>query len=69
MKMKKKAALAAAALLTVTGFSACGNVGEGVYGPPPETSNYEKTETDIPDTNYDPEDNVEPAVYGPPMDN
>lgn len=68
MKINKKAAIAAAALLTVTGFSACGNVGEGVYGPPPETSNYEKTETDIPDTNYAPEENQNATVYGPPTE-
>ena len=67
--MKKKAALAAAALLAVTGFSACGNVGEGVYGPPPETQNYGETETDISDTEYDPEENLPETVYDPPMDN
>lgn len=69
MKIKKKAALAAAALLTVTGFSACGNINQDVYGPPIETPNYEDTETDISDTEYDPEDNAATAVYDPPMDN
>lgn len=69
MKIKRKSALAAAALMTVTSFSACGNVGEGVYGPPPETQNYGETETDIPDTDYDPEENQNATVYGPPMDN
>lgn len=34
MKMKKKAALAAAALLTATNFSACSNFNQDVYGPP-----------------------------------
>lgn len=69
MKIKKKAILTAAAFLTVTSFSACGNVGEGAYGPPMETSNYEEAETDIPDTEYNPEENQNATVYGPPTDN
>lgn len=44
MKIKKEAAIAAA-FLTMANFSACDNVGSGVYGPPSETREY--TETDM----------------------
>ena len=43
MKIKKKAAVAAAAFLTMTNFSACNNVNQDVYGPPPETHEYTET--------------------------
>lgn len=69
IKSKKKAALAAAALMTVTGFSACGNRNQDVYGPPIEDSEYEESETEIPESEYDPEENQNATVYGPPTDN
>ncbi|MDE6593151.1 MAG: hypothetical protein K2K57_08840 [Oscillospiraceae bacterium] len=36
MKVKKKAAAAAAFFSVAMSFSACHNYGSGVYGPPPE---------------------------------
>lgn len=41
MKIKKKAAIAAA-FLTMANFSACDNVGSGVYGPPPDEQEIEQ---------------------------
>ena len=46
MKIKKKAAIAAALFSAAMNFSACDNVGSGVYGPPPETRAYEETDTE-----------------------
>ena len=46
MKIKKKAALAAAAFLTMTNFSACSNYNQDVYGPPVEEWEIEETDTE-----------------------
>lgn len=78
MKIKKKAAIAAAVFSAAMNFSAC------AYGPPPgeeeydepgaETGNNEyvsQTESsfDLSDENfYDPADNLNDCVYGPPDD-
>lgn len=57
IKNKKKAALAAAVFLAAMNLSAC------AYGPP---TGDEETDTNVSQTEYDPEENVAPAVYGPP---
>ena len=51
MKIKKKAALAAA-FLTMTNFSACSNFNQDVYGPPMTEWEQEETDTEIV-INYD----------------
>lgn len=56
MKMKKKAAIAAAVFAAAMNFSACDNYASGVYGPPNE--DFEE--------NYDPSYNQNANVYGPP---
>lgn len=43
MKIKKKAAIAAAAFLAMTNFSACSNVNQDVYGSPLEEWEQEET--------------------------
>lgn len=58
IKNKKKAALAAALFWAAMNLSAC------AYGPPPEDN--EETNADVSQTEYDPEENVEAGVYGPP---
>ncbi|MBD5145132.1 MAG: hypothetical protein HDT21_04365 [Ruminococcus sp.] len=52
MKIKKKAAIAAAAFLTLTNFSACNNFNQDVYGPPITEWEQEETDTEIV-SNYD----------------
>ncbi|MDE7288636.1 MAG: hypothetical protein K2N71_03905 [Oscillospiraceae bacterium] len=47
MKIKKKAAIAAAAFLTMTNFSACSNYNQDVYGPPVRELDQEETDTEI----------------------
>ena len=47
MKIKKKAVIAAVAFAAAMNFSACDNIGGGVYGPPPEELEYEETDTEI----------------------
>lgn len=46
MKIKKKAAIAAA-FLTMTNFSACNNFNQDVYGPPMTEWEQEETDTEI----------------------
>jgi len=58
MKVKKKAAIAAAAFWAAMNLSAC------AYGPPPE--DYEESGSDISQTEYDPGENINGDVYGPP---
>lgn len=51
MKIKKKAALAAVAFAAAMNLSACydpnDNINDNAYGPPPETWEYEETNTEI----------------------
>lgn len=47
MKIKKKAAIAAAVFTAAINFSACDNYASGVYGPPSEEWEYEETDTEI----------------------
>ena len=51
MKIKKKAALAAVAFAAAMNLSACydpnDNINDAAYGPPPETWEYEETNTEI----------------------
>ncbi|MDE6593152.1 MAG: hypothetical protein K2K57_08845 [Oscillospiraceae bacterium] len=66
MKIKKKAAVAAAVFAAAMNFSAC------AYGPPPESdfpdhSSGEVYSTPAAESNdFDPVDNVNYDVYGPP---
>ena len=60
MKIKKKAAVAAAVFAVTMNLSAC------AYGPPPEE--HEDIDADISQTEYDPEENQNATVYGPPAD-
>lgn len=48
MKIKKKAAIAAA-FLTMTNFSACSNYNQDVYGPPVTEWEQEETDTEADD--------------------
>lgn len=57
MKIKRKAALAAAVFLAAMNLSAC------AYGPPED---YENNDIDASQTDYDPEENIPAGVYGPP---
>lgn len=47
MKIKKKAAVAAAVFAAAMNFSACDNVPDAVYGPPTETWGQEETDTEV----------------------
>ena len=58
MKMKKKAAIAAAVFAVTMNLSAC------AYGPP--TEELRETYRNEEDTSYDPAENQMPGVYGPP---
>lgn len=76
MKIKKKAAIAAAAFLTMTNFSACNNYNQDVYGPPVREWEQEETDTETVSnadttqneetTSFDPDENQNAGVYGPP---
>ncbi len=82
MKIKKKAAAAAVAFAAAMNLSACydpnDNINDCAYGPPPETWEYEETDTEIvsnddttrteTEISYDPADNINEDVYGPPID-
>ncbi len=60
MKMKKKAVIAAAAFAVAMNLSAC------AYGPPEE--DYEDTPQTEEATSYEPDENQNAGVYGPPED-
>lgn len=57
MKIKKKAAVAAAVFAVTMNLSAC------AYGPPKD---YEGNDAEVSQTEYDPEENQNAGVYGPP---
>ncbi|MDE7293873.1 MAG: hypothetical protein K2N72_05565 [Oscillospiraceae bacterium] len=64
MKIKKKAAVAAAVFAAAMNLSAC------AYGPPPESDFPNHSSGEVYDTpvgnGFDPADNVNYDVYGPP---
>lgn len=60
MKIKKKAAIAAAVFAVTMNLSAC------AYGPPED---YEGNDAEVSQTEYDPEENQNATVYGPPTEN